>query len=75
MVTGAISLLEVGRSALSDLLNAHAYPSPGMVLRLKKTLRIRIDTLLTTKSIYDVAQMHQRADRTHARPFVPASTA
>lgn len=74
-VTAAASLLEVGRSALSNLLNGHADLSPEMALRIEKAFGIRMDTLMAMQTAYDVAQMRQQADKIRVRRFVPASAA
>lgn len=74
-VTAAASLLDVGRSALSNLLNAHADLSPEMALRIEKAFGIRMDTLMAMQTAYDVAQMRRRAGEIRVRAFVPATAA
>jgi antitoxin HigA-1 len=74
-VTAAANLLEVGRSALSNLLNGHADLSPEMALRIELAFGIRMDTMMAMQTAYDVAKMRRQASKIHVRAFVPAAAA
>ncbi len=74
-VTAAASVLKVGRSALSNLLNGNADLSPEMALRIEKAFSIPMDTLMAMQTAYAVAAMRRKAGRIHVRPFVPADAA
>lgn len=72
-VTATADLLDVGRSALSNLLNGHADLSPEMALRIEKAFGIRMDTLMGMQTAYDVARMRRRAGEIHVRAFTPTA--
>lgn len=74
-VTAAAHLLNVGRSALSNLLNEHADLSSEMALRIEMVFGIRMDTLMAMQTAHDVAQMRRRASKIHVKPFLPAAAA
>lgn len=71
-VTAAAKLLNVGRSALSNLLNGNANLSPEMALRIELAFGIRMDTLMSMQLAYDVAHVPPRANRLRVHAFVPS---
>ena len=71
-VTAAAKLLNVGRSALSNLLNGNANLSPEMALRIELAFGIRMDTLMSMQLAYDVAHVRPRANRLRVHAFVPS---
>ena len=71
-VTAAAEVLNVGRSALSNLLNGHADLSPEMALRIEMAFGIRMETLMAMQTAFDVAQMRRRASSIRVHAFGPA---
>lgn len=71
-VTAAAKLLNVGRSALSNLVNGNADLSPEMALRIELAYGVRMDTSMSMQLAYDVARVRPRAKKLRVRAFVPA---
>ena len=71
-VTDAAKLLDVGRPALSQLLNERASLSPEMALRFEKVFGVKMDTLLRMQARYDAWHMRQRAGDLKLRRYQPA---
>ena len=71
-VTAAAQTLNVGRPALSRLLNGKASLSPEMALRVEKAFGVKMDTLLRMQARYDACHMRQRAKDVQVKKFVPA---
>lgn len=59
-VTEAARLLNVGRPALSQLLNEKASLSPEMALRFEKVFGVKMDTLIRMQDRYDAWNMRKR---------------
>lgn len=59
-VTAAAEALDIGRPALSNLLNEKASLSPEMALRVEKAFGVKMDTLLRMQARYDAYHMRQR---------------
>jgi addiction module HigA family antidote len=70
-VTQAAKVLEVGRQALSPLLNEHADLSPEMALRIEKAFGVSMDTLMRMQNSYDIAQARSREGEITVKPYVP----
>ena len=71
-VTDAAKLLDVGRPALSQLLNGNAALSPEMAMRFEKAFAVKMDTLLKMQARYDAWHMRTRADEINVKPYAPA---
>ena len=72
-VTEAAKLLEIGRPALSNLLNGKAMLSPKMAQRLSKTFNFPLEQLMQWQAEYEDALIQQtEAPATHiyAPPFL-----
>lgn len=70
-VTAAAKLLNVGRSALSNVVNGHADVSPEMALRIELAFGIRMDTLMSMQMAHDIARVRPRAKTLRVHAFVP----
>ena len=70
-VTKAARVLEVSRTALSQLLNEHADLSPEMALRIEKAFGVSMDTLMRMQNSYDIAQARSREDEITVKRYVP----
>ena len=73
-VIEAAAVLGVSRQALSTFLNEHADLSADMALRIEKAFGVRMDTLMTMQSSYDIAQARLREDEIDVQPYAPAET-
>lgn len=71
-VTEAASILQIGRPALSRLLNEKASLSPEMALRVEKAFGVKMDTLLRMQARYDAYHMRKQADKIDVKAFIPA---
>lgn len=69
-VTAAAEVLNIGRPALSNLLNENASLSPEMALRIEKAFGVKMDTLLKMQARYDAYAMRQREDDIDVRPYM-----
>jgi antitoxin HigA-1 len=70
-ITQAAKALEVGRQALSPLLNEHVSLSPEMALRIEKAFGVSMDTLMRMQNSYDIAQARSREGEITVKRFVP----
>lgn len=71
-VTAAAEILDVGRPALSNLLNEKASLSPEMALRIEKAFGVKMDTLLRMQARYDAHHMRERETEIAVSKYVPA---
>ena len=71
-VTDAAKLLDVGRPALSRLLNERASLAPEMAQRFEKVFGVKMDTLLRMQARFDAWHVRQRAGDLKLRPYQPA---
>ncbi len=71
-VTAAAEALDIGRPALSNLLNEKASLSPEMALRVEKAFGVKMDTLLRMQARYDAFHMRQREKEITVEKFMPA---
>ena len=71
-VTAAAEILDIGRPALSRLLNEKALLSPEMALRVEKAFGVKMDTLIRMQARYDACHMRQRAEEIQVKKFVSA---
>ena len=69
-VTAAAEVLNIGRPALSNLLNENASLSPEMALRIEKAFGVKMDTLLKMQARYDAYAMRQCEDDIDVRPYM-----
>ncbi len=69
-VTAAAEILNIGRPALSRLLNEKASLSPEMALRVEKAFGVKMDTLLRMQARYDACHMRQRTKDIQVKKFV-----
>jgi antitoxin HigA-1 len=70
-VTKAARVLEVSRTALSQLLNERADLSPEMALRIEKAFGVPMDTLMRMQNSYDIAQARSREGEITVKRYVP----
>jgi antitoxin HigA-1 len=68
-VTQAAAGLGVTRKTLSLLLNGHASISPEMAIRLSKAFGRSPESWLELQSLYDLAQIAQKAASIDVKPF------
>ncbi len=68
-VTQAAAGLGVTRKTLSLLLNGHASISPEMAIRLSKGFGRSPESWLELQSLYDLAQIAQKAASIDVKPF------
>lgn len=71
-ITKAAELLNVGRPALSNLLNGNAALSADMAMRLEKTFDVAASQLLEMQTMYDEQLARDSADDIVVRKYVPA---
>ena len=71
-VTAAAEILNVGRPALSNLLNEKASLSPEMALRIEKAFGVKMDTLLRMQARYDAYHMREREREIKVKKYVAA---
>ncbi len=71
-VTAAAEALDIGRPALSNLLNEKASLSPEMALRVEKAFGVKMDTLLRMQARYDAYHMRKQEKQVRVRRYVPA---
>ena len=71
-VTEAAKVLQVGRQALSALLNEKAALTSDMALRVEKAFGPKMEHLMRMQLAYDVARTRQRADYIVIERYVPA---
>ena len=71
-VTDAAKALDIGRPALSNLLNKNSSLSPEMALRIEKAFGVKMDTLLRMQTRYDAYYIRQREEDIHVEKFVTA---
>jgi len=71
-VTAAAEALDIGRPALSNLLNEKASLSPEMALRIEKAFGVKMDTLLRMQAHYDAFHMRAREEEIAVEKFMPA---
>jgi len=71
-VTAAAEILDIGRPALSNLLNEKASLSPEMALRVEKAFGVKMDTLLRMQTRYDAFYIRQREGDIHVQRYMPA---
>ena len=72
-ITEAAEKLDVNRTTLSRLLNAHAGISPDMALRLSKLLPHTDMTMwMNLQRDYDIWQVKKRSSRIHVYPLKAA---
>ena len=69
-VTEAANRLNVGRPALSTLLNQNASLSPEMALRVEKAFGVNMETLLRMQTRYDAYHVRQRAEDINVDPYI-----
>lgn len=74
-VTAAAKVLKVSRPALSSLLNEKADLSAEMALRIEKAFGVKMDTLMSMQTAYNVAQARKQEKSIKVRPFVSAMAA
>jgi addiction module HigA family antidote len=74
-VTAAAKVLGVSRPALSLLLNERADLSGLMALRIEKAFGLKMETLLSMQTAYNIAQARKSEKRIKVRPFVMAAAA
>jgi antitoxin HigA-1 len=70
-VTEAADVLDVSRTALSQLLNEHADLSPDMALRIEKAFGVSMETLMRMQNSYDIAQARRREGEITVKRYVP----
>lgn len=70
-VTAGAEALGVTRQALSELLNERVSLSADMALRVEKAFGVKMDTLMSMQSAYDIAQARAREDEIQIKPYVP----
>lgn len=70
-VTKAAELLDVGRPALSNLLNGKASLSADMATRIEKAFGFPRKDLLEMQAQYDVLKAKQKSTPAGAKPYVP----
>lgn len=68
-VTQAAAGLGVTRKTLSLLLNGHARVSPEMAIRLSKAFGRSPESWLELQTLYDLAQIAQKAESLDVKPF------
>ena len=68
-VTSAAELLDVGRPALSQLLNERSSLSPEMALRFEKAFGVKMDTLLRMQARFDASVMREREREIKVKPY------
>lgn len=68
-VTQAAEGLGVTRKTLSLLLNGHARISPEMAIRLSKAFGRSPESWLALQSLYDLAQIAEKAASIDVKPF------
>jgi len=68
-VTKAAKLLDIGRPALSNLLNENAALSPEMALRVEMAFGVNMETLLRMQTRHDAYHVRQRADDLKVSPY------
>jgi addiction module HigA family antidote len=71
-VTEAARLLDIGRPALSQLLNERGSLSPEMALRFEKAFGVKMDVLLGMQARYDAWRMRAQSGRIKVKPFMTA---
>ncbi len=71
-VTKAARMLQVGRPALSNLLNGRAALSPGMAVRFEKAFHADASALLEMQARYDEFEARDREDDIVVRAYTPA---
>ncbi|MCY3768065.1 MAG: HigA family addiction module antitoxin [Gammaproteobacteria bacterium] len=69
-ITAAAEILNIGRPALSNLLNEKASLSPEMALRIEKAFDVKMDTLLRLQARYDAYHMRQREGDIQVEKFL-----
>lgn len=70
-VTDAAKILNVGRPALSNLLNEKASLSPEMAMRFEKAFGVNTDTLLKMQARHDAWQIRANARNIKVNRFKP----
>jgi addiction module HigA family antidote len=70
-VTKAAQLMDVGRPALSNLLNGNAALSAEMAMRLEKAFKFPLKDLMDMQAAYDAAQATQKSEPTEIKSYVP----
>ena len=68
-VTAAAKALQVTRPALSNLLNARAALTPEMALRIEKAFGPKMEHLMKTQLVYDIARTRARAASIRVRRY------
>ena len=68
-VTEAAEMLDIGRPALSKLLNEKASLSPEMALRVEMAFGINMETLLRMQLRHDAYHVRQQADDLQVIPY------
>ncbi len=71
-VTKAARMLQVGRPALSNLLNGRAALSPDMAVRFEKAFHADASVLLEMQARYDEFEARDREDDIVVRAYTPA---
>src|SRR6266508_4766486 len=71
-VAAAATKLQVGRPALSNLLNGKASLSQEMAIRLEKAFGASSDELLKLQAAYDQGQARKRRDSIAVRTYAPS---
>lgn len=70
-VTKAAELLDIGRPALSNLLNGNAALSPEMAVRIEKAFQADASVLLELQTQYDEHQARAKEDNIAVRAYSP----
>ncbi len=68
-VTGTAQALGVSRISLSELINGHNGISPEMAYRLSKAFGRTPESWLNLQTIYDLAQVKDKAERFDIKPL------
>jgi antitoxin HigA-1 len=68
-VTALAQALGVSRNSVSELLNGHNGISPEMAYRLSKAFGRTPESWLNLQTLYDLAQVRERAEQLEIKPL------